>query len=133
MIFLDTSGLFALLDSDDRFYDPACEIWERWHTQRVTLLTSNYVLLETSALVQQRLGMRPLQVLHTYALPPVEIHWISETIHRQAVTNLISANRRHLSLVDCSSFVLMRDLDVNRVFTFDRDFAEQGFTCVPPA
>jgi predicted nucleic acid-binding protein len=131
MIFLDTSGLFALLDSDDRFYDPACEIWERWNRQRVPLLTSNYVVLESSALVQRRLGMSSLQVLHTYVLLPVEIHWISKTTHQDAVTTLMTANRRQLSLVDCSSFVLMRKLDVKRVFTFDRRFAEQGFTCVP--
>ncbi|MFP4346151.1 MAG: type II toxin-antitoxin system VapC family toxin [Anaerolineales bacterium] len=131
MIFLDTSGLFALLDSDDRFYEPACEIWGRWNTQKVPLLTSNYVLLETSALVQRRLGLRSLQVLHTYVLLPVEIHWISKTTHQDAVTNLITANRRQLSLVDCSSFTLMRALGLQQVFTFDQHFAEQGFTCLP--
>lgn len=130
-IFLDTSGLFALLDSDDRFYNPACEIWERWNTKGVTLVTSNYVVLEASTLVQRRLGIASLQVLHTHVLVPTQIQWISEPVHQRAVTNLLTANRRQLSLVDCSSFVLMRDLGLHHVFTFDKHFVEQGFTCVP--
>jgi predicted nucleic acid-binding protein len=130
-IFLDTSGLFALLDSDDRFYNQACDAWEHWITQGLTFLTSSYVVLETSALVRRRLGMSPLQILHTHVLLPVEIKWISEALHQKAVANLMTANRRQLSLVDCTSFVFMRDLDLHHVFTFDKHFAEQGFTCVP--
>lgn len=130
-IFLDTSGLFALLDSDDRFYNPACEIWERWNTQGVTLVTSNYVVLEASALVQRRLSMASLQVLHTHVLVPTQIQWISEPVHQRAMTNLLTANRRQLSMVDCSSLVLMRDLNLRHVFTFDTHFAEQGFVCLP--
>ncbi len=130
-IFLDTSGLFAILDSNDRYHRSACENWERWNTQELILLTSNYVVLETNALAQRQLGMLALQVLHSYLLLPVQIQWLSKTLHQTAVTNLITANRRQLSLVDCSSFVLMRELGLRHVFTFDQHFAEQGFTCMP--
>jgi len=43
---------------------------------------------------------------------------------------LISANLRKLSLVDCTSFVLMRRLGVETAFAFDQHFVEQGFVCL---
>jgi predicted nucleic acid-binding protein len=33
--------------------------------------------------------------------------------------------------VDCTSFEMMRELGIHNAFTFDRHFAEQGFTCLP--
>jgi predicted nucleic acid-binding protein len=41
-----------------------------------------------------------------------------------------AANRRSLSLVDCVSFVVMRQLAIRDAFAFDRHFEEQGFTLV---
>lgn len=130
-IFLDTAGLMAVLDSDDHFHPPACEIWVYWNTHATLLRTSNYVVLEASALVQRRLGMQALHLLHESLLAPVDIVWVSQNLHRRALAALWVANRRHLSLVDCTSFELMRQLDIRHVFTFDRHFAEQGFTCFP--
>ncbi|MEA3308122.1 MAG: PIN domain-containing protein [Chloroflexota bacterium] len=130
-IFLDTAGLMAVLDSDDRFHQPASEIWVHWNTHAALLRTSNYVILEASALVQRRLGMQALQLLHESLLAPVDIIWISQSLHRRALGNLWVANRRYLSLVDCTSFALMRELGLRHVFTFDKHFAEQGFTCLP--
>jgi predicted nucleic acid-binding protein len=56
---------------------------------------------------------------------------MNETSYQQAIDVLLAANRRQLSLVDCSSFLLMRELGLRHVFTFDRHFAEQGFLCYP--
>lgn len=44
---------------------------------------------------------------------------------------MLAANRRNLSLVDCVSFEVMRDLGVKDVFAFDPHFREHGFTCIP--
>jgi predicted nucleic acid-binding protein len=37
------------------------------------------------------------------------------------------AHRRGLSLVDCTSFAIMRRQAITRAFHFDRHFQEQGF------
>jgi predicted nucleic acid-binding protein len=130
-IFLDTSGLIAVLDSDDRFHQPACDIWAYWNTHDVALRTSNYVVLESNALVQRRLGMEALRVLHEYLLAPVDVVWVSRDLHHIAMKNLWAANRRRLSLVDCTSFEMMHDMDLRGVFTFDHHFTERGFICLP--
>ncbi len=43
---------------------------------------------------------------------------------------LLAANRRQLSLVDCVSFVVCRQRQLEQVFAFDTHFSEQGFFCL---
>jgi uncharacterized protein len=94
-------------------------------------VTSNYVLLETTALVQKRLGFDAVTTLHADVLPVVQVEWMDPALHQAAAAILITMRRRDLSLVDCTSFELMRRLGLRAVFGFDRHFAEQGFTCLP--
>lgn len=56
---------------------------------------------------------------------------MGEENHGVAVTALLTAGKRQLSLVDCSSFEAMRRLGITSAFAFDRHFAEQGFEQVP--
>jgi predicted nucleic acid-binding protein len=44
---------------------------------------------------------------------------------------LLTADRRQLSLVDCSSFETMRRLGIKKVFSFDEHFREQDFEVIP--
>jgi predicted nucleic acid-binding protein len=45
---------------------------------------------------------------------------------------MLAAGRKRISLVDWASFGLMRRLRIDTAFTFDRDFAGQGFELIPP-
>jgi predicted nucleic acid-binding protein len=92
-----------------------------------TLVTSSYVLLEMHALVQGRLGMQSTHRLHENFEPLVEIIWVDAALHAMALASVLAAGRRQLSLVDCASFVIMRQAGVRQVFTFDEHFREQGF------
>jgi predicted nucleic acid-binding protein len=60
-------------------------------------------------------------------LPVVDVQWIEAGTHDAAVAAMLSAGRRNLSIVDCTSFELMRSLGVKKAFAFDRHFKEQGF------
>jgi predicted nucleic acid-binding protein len=89
--------------------------------------------VETTALVQHRLGMEAVRVLCGDMLPALDVHWIGEDEHRQAQNALVAADRRSVSLVDCSSFHVMRSLMVRTAFAFDPHFREQGFEVLPGA
>ena len=58
------------------------------------------------------------------ALPAVRQVWIQPDMHRRAVAALLAARRRDVSLVDYTSFELMRQTGIYTVFTFNRHFAE---------
>jgi predicted nucleic acid-binding protein len=85
----------------------------------------------TTALVQHRLGMSAVRALCADMLPALEVHWITEVDHLQSQNALLAAGRRALSLVDCSSFHVMRTRRMTTAFAFDSHFREQGFEVAP--
>jgi predicted nucleic acid-binding protein len=62
---------------------------------------------------------------------PFEVEWVLPSMHAAAKATFLAANRRRLSLVDCTSFEVMRRLRITRAFAVDPHFAEQGFEVVP--
>jgi len=129
--FVDTSALFAVLDADDQNYLPANQTWEELVTQDEVLICTNYILVESFALVQHRLGMDAVRTLQEDILPLVNVEWMDSQTHNSSVMALLVADRRRLSLVDCASFVTMRRLALSTVFTFDHHFEELGFEVIP--
>jgi len=129
-VFVDTSALYAVMDADDEVHSQARTAWRELIQTGVPLVTSNYVCVETTALVQARLGMGAARALFNDVLPVVTIVAIDEAHHANAVATLLGVNRRNLSLVDCSSFAIMRHRGIAAAFAFDRHFAQQGFRLV---
>jgi predicted nucleic acid-binding protein len=130
-VFVDTSAFYAVLDADDSRHRDARREWERLITGGVALATTNYVLVEASALLQDRLGFEGVRTFTSDILPVVDIVWIDEGMHRSAWHALLVSSRKGLSLVDCASFEAMRRRSLEQVFCFDRHFAQQGFEVMP--
>ncbi|MCK5505422.1 MAG: PIN domain-containing protein, partial [Thermodesulfovibrionia bacterium] len=124
---VDTSALFAVLDADDKHHKKARDTWIRLVSEDETLVCSNYILIETFALVQNRLGLEAVRILQEDILPIIAIEWVDETVHRAGVSGVLTAMRKKLSLVDCVSFDIMRKLGIKKFFAFDTHFKEQGF------
>lgn len=131
--FVDTSALLALLDADQPRHADVVGAWRLALDGRDTLVTSNYVLVETFALVQRRLGLDALRALAGDLVPLLQPLWVDEELHAAASAALFTAGRRRLSLVDCTSFELMRRRGITEAFSLDVDFAHQGFRLLPPA
>lgn len=127
-LFIDTSALYAVMDGDDRNHMDAAAAMKTLLDQSVSLTTSNYVLLESMALIQRRLGMSALCDFLRDFVPVMEIAWISPELHSIAVSSLLAAGQRDLSLVDCSSFELMRQEGIRAAFTYDNQFQRHGFS-----
>jgi uncharacterized protein len=131
MILVDSSALYAILDRDDENHRAAKATWvDMLQTDRPVIVT-NYIIVETTALVQQRLGIDAVRILCADMLPALDIHWITEDDHEHAQNALLAADRRTLSLVDCSTFHVMRSRLVRNAFAFDPHFREQGFDVLP--
>jgi uncharacterized protein len=130
---VDTSALFALLDADDGNHRRARAHLETLLADGGALLTHEYVLVETIALVQRRLGLGPLRRFLDDLLPLIDVAWVDEALHLEAREALLAAGQRQVSLVDRVSFLVMRRHGVRRAFAFDADFGAAGFEVVPAA
>jgi predicted nucleic acid-binding protein len=131
VVFVDTSALYAILCQDDPNHPRAGKLWLDLNNREEVLIITNYILLETLTLLQRRLGMASVRTFQEEIVPVLRVEWLDEQYHEAALSAFLTANRRQLSLVDCSSFEVMRRLGLRRVFAFDPHFAEQGFDLLP--
>ncbi|MFH1437812.1 MAG: PIN domain-containing protein [Pseudomonadota bacterium] len=130
-VFVDTSALLAVLDAQDGNHPKAAKTWERLVSGNDALISSNYILAETIALIQHRLGMEAVREFQENVVPMLTVEWIDEPAHHAGVMGVMTAGRKKLSLVDCASFNVMRQMGIRSAFSFDRHFKQQGFECIP--
>jgi predicted nucleic acid-binding protein len=130
-VFVDTSALFAIMDADDNNHARAAGVWRELIGSGQALVTTSYVLVESSALIQSRLGLEAVRGFCDDLVPVLSVEFVTSDIHRLGTAALLAASKRGLSLVDCVSFETMRELGIRSAFTFDRHFREYGFTALP--
>ena len=130
-VLVDTSALYAVLDADDDQHPRAMAEWHRLVRGAFSLVTTSYILVETTALIQHRLGMDAVRALDQDIRPVLQVEWIDEGVHAIGMASMLAAGRRRLSLVDCVSFAFMSRAGLREVFAFDEHFAERGFSCIP--
>ena len=127
MIFLDTSTIYALADANDLHHSEASEMFALAFSNNEDILLHNYVLIESTALLQRRLGL-DVALRFLDQMISIQTHWIDNEDHAQDVTLLRERDNRGLSLVDCASFVVMRRYGISQAMAFDVDFEHEGFT-----
>ncbi len=118
------------MDCSNRNYEKAAGLWASLLEEDMYLCTGNYVIIETLALVQNRLGFEAANLWHRDVLGLAEILRIDRSMHNLAYELWLSLGRRKLSFVDCVSFMAMRTYGIEKIFGFDAHFAEQGFELV---
>lgn len=126
MIFVDTSAIYALADRGDPRHAEAKKRFEALLADGQPLLTHNYVLVESLALVQRRLGTTAAIKLAKSA-SSFEVVWIDSGLHEEAVRRFARTTRRRVSFVDEVSFYVMKSRGIETAFAFDADFANRGF------
>ena len=130
LVFADTSALFALLARNDYMHVRAKAAFEYFRNHDTILVTSSYVLVETMALVQSRLGMDAAIDFHQKIEPLLEIVWVDNEWHSKAAQRLLAIRKNKVSLVDCLSFIIMEAREINIAYSYDKHFQEQGFTLI---
>lgn len=131
MIFVDSSACLAILSANDIHHERALLIWRSLLEEDQTLLTNNYVIVESMAIIQKRFGLNKVRDFQEKILAFLEIEWIDENQHNSVTQMVFELNQRRLSLVDCSAFETMNRLGIDTAFTFDEHFREQGFSIIP--
>jgi uncharacterized protein len=126
VIFLDTSAVYAWADAADPNHSTAVRRLKAILASGEELLTHNYVLVESSALLQARLGLAAAIKLAKDSAAFV-IEWIDDDLHAAGIRELERSRRRHVSLVDHISFLVMRRRHLAMAFAFDPDFTSAGF------
>lgn len=130
-LLIDSSALYAALDGLDRNHKAANAAFVEAIRRGDDLRTHNYVVSESCALVQRRLGADATADLLRRLIPLTEIVWVDREIHDSAVAAFVAARSTSVSLVDRVSFEVMRREGLETAFAFDAGFVHAGFQTVP--
>lgn len=126
-MLLDTSGLLCYLHQDEPQHLEAVRLL---NGSNLRLLTHSYVLAELIALALVRRFPRSAVLIYVIDLldsPDIEVIWVDEQLHREAMRLLVDRADKTYSLCDAVSFVLMRQRGVTEALTTDRHFEQEGF------
>jgi len=132
-IFVDTSAFYALLDRSDKNYKAASALWPSLLDFNITLLTTNYVVSETIALLQNRIGFEAANLWYKDILGTLDVLWIDAETHERGLALWLNLGRVGLSFVDGVSFVTMHQHEIEKAFCFKPYFSDHGFTLLEPA
>ena len=125
-VFVDTSGFYALLDGTDAFHARAAEAFSRAGKEGWRLVTTNYVIHETWAVLQSRLGWDAVDAWRDRVLPRCEIVWVDASLHSLGEARCRQARERRLSLTACLSLEVMSRQGISEFIGSDEHFVRRG-------
>lgn len=128
-VFVDSSGFFAHLVTDDAFHTRAKQIFSKARADRSYLVTTNAVVFETYTLARTR-PRNGREVTLTF-LDDLKggfckVQRVTEDDEDRAITLLRAHADKVYSFFDALSFVVMERLGVQDAIAFDQDFRSYG-------
>lgn len=129
IVFADTGYWIAITNPDDELHESARLVVER--LGEFHIVTSEMVLVEFLNFMS-KLGeykrMLAVDVLREILNDP-QVDVVSQTSQqfREAVDLYEARPDQRWSVTDCSSFLVMREMDITEALAHDLDFAQAGF------
>ena len=128
-LFVDSSGILALVDRDDPAHAGVVEAFTLGRSE--VLATHAYVVVETLAVARRRYGPAVTADLIDRVIPALDVASVDADLHAAAVAAFRDTVESSVSLVDRTSFAFMRREGIQRAIALDADFRTAGFETLP--
>ena len=131
-VLVDTSAFFAIFDQRDAFHQTANAVLSEVTRLRRRLVTTNFLVAETHALIiRRRGGVQARRFLRELRISDTEIIRINEEDEARALEIIFQYEDKDFSYVDATSFAVMERLGIDEGFSFDRHFRQYGWRMLP--
>jgi len=117
-LFVDTLFIVALVNRRDQYHRQALDLADQY--DEWPLLTTDAVLLEIGNALARNHKQEAVAIIER----------MTPDLFARAFAVYKQHQDKSWGLVDCLSFVAMREAKVNRALTFDRHFVQAGFECL---
>ncbi|HLF19451.1 MAG TPA: PIN domain-containing protein [Bacteroidota bacterium] len=131
--FIDAQGWVALKHQNDRHFDAAHQTYQSLIVTRTRLITTNFVLDEAYTLLRREAGHHIAVELgeEVRASQILRVVHIGRNLQEEAWELFKSRDSTlNWSFTDCTSFIVMRRLQIQEAITFDHDFEQAGFVAL---
>ena len=128
-VFVDTAAWIALINQGDTLHDPALEISKNLRQKQVSLVTTEFVLLEVAdGLCNLPTRLKMVNFINgLYQLPKLKIIRLDKILFDAGWQLYKQRLDKEWSLTDCISFVVMRYESITQAFTSNHHFEQAGF------
>ncbi len=133
LVFVDTAAWVARFDKRDHYHEAATGTFAALSEAGRLFITTDFVMDETVTHLRKAASLRAALIAWT-ALEEAGLAQLVkvELLHRNEGRKLMEKfGNLVLSMTDCTSFAIMRELGISEALTFDDDFTKAGFIRLP--
>ena len=132
-IFIDTWAILALANRRDRYHKIAINAYNEIERREYHMVTSDYILDEVITSLFKNVNFDGAfqfvdALLSAVKMEQLDLQWVDESRFNSAWS--LRGNyqdKPDISFTDLTSFVIMKELGVNKVFTGDQHFEMINF------
>ena len=125
-VFIDTSAIYAYVNAKDRDHKMVRNFLNAYEG---SLLTTNFVFDEIVTLVMSRLGHEKAVLTGQVLLNPNIFSMVRIGLNDERTAWELFVNRpdKAYSFTDCTSFIIMKKLNISKYLALDPHFRQEGF------
>jgi predicted nucleic acid-binding protein len=124
--FIDTLFVVALINQRDQYHDRAAKLAALYEGRQ--FLITDVVLLEIGNALARKYRNQAVQIIkHLLSSEDVEVVRMTPDLFEQAFAVYEAHGDKEWGLIDCVSFVAMRQAEIQDALTFDQHFVQAGF------
>ena len=125
-VFIDTSFVVAVTNPRDQNHEKAFRLAQDY--VRRPLLTTTAVLLEIGNMLAKNYKQEAGRAIRRFlSAPEVEVARLNEDLFERGLASYNQHFDKAWGLVDCISFVVMREAGIHQALAFDQHFVQAGF------
>lgn len=124
--FLDTGFVIALINERDQYYQQALDLADLY--EQYLLVITDAVFLEIANALARNYKQEAIQIIEALiSSENVEVVRLTPELFERAFNLYKQRQDKSWGLVDCLSFIIMQDKNINFALSFDQHFVQAGF------
>lgn len=128
-VFVDTTAIVSYFDGSDIRYDEAKDLIARIGEHRIIMVISDYIFDESITTIKSRVGHAIAVRAGEYILQcsAIDVVWLNHEAKLRAWEYFVRHDDKGYSFTDCTSFALMKEMNLKYYLAFDKHFEQAGF------
>ncbi len=128
-VFVDTAALIALGNKQDSFHHLAWQIQKELVNNQTRFISSDFVIAEfCNAFSRVKFRATAVQMINSiYQSKAWTVISVNDDLMTKSLALFTKMQDKEWGLVDCSSIILARENQLDRIFTADKHFEQAGF------
>jgi hypothetical protein len=129
-VFLDTNGWLALLNATESMHLQASSEWIKLGRLKYRVVLTDWIVAETGNGLSRTRGKRRFadELVQFRESPNVEFVIVDDSLLNSTLDLYCQHEDNSWGIVDCCSFIVMRERGITEAFTSDSHFEQAGFT-----